>query len=67
LALLGLVRSSGETVSAFARRVKLASEKMLKAEPAKAGAASKIERRQREIVSTLKLLDEYEKNRWRNS
>ena len=65
---LGFVRGSGETVSAFACRVRQTSENILKEEFARAGASTaKIERRQRELSVALKRLDEYEENRWRNS
>ena len=67
LARFGFVRNSGETVSAFAARAKLASENMFKAEPDKAGPTPKIERRRHEFKQALKQLDEYEKNRWRNA
>ena len=67
LARFGFVRNSGETVSAFAARTKLASENMFKAEPDKAGPTPKIERRRHEFKQALKQLDEYEKNRWRNA
>ena len=61
LARMGFVRMSGETVSAFESRVRLASECVLKENVSK----PKAERQKRILNLALKQLEEYEKNRWR--
>ena len=66
LARFGFARSPGETVSSFANRI----EKTLqKAEDTEASANKKSkkahEHRKQECSTVLKLLSEYEKNRWR--
>ena len=80
LARLGFVRISGETVSAFMRRVERSIAEMPNAEKpivenrsgkfARTGdsprARKKAERIKRECSLVLNQLGEYEKNRWRN-
>ena len=67
---LGFVRIPGETVAAFMQRVQHASAKMLNEQTrsnVSPRARKKQERSRRECTQVLKLLEEYENNRWRNA
>ena len=65
LARMGFVRAPGETVSAFAIRVRLVENYKKTPSKVNSNESAKIERREREIALAVKHLEDYESNRWR--
>ena len=65
LARMGFVRAPGETVSAFAIRVRLVENYKKTPSKENSNESAKIERREREIALAVKHLEDYESNRWR--
>lgn len=66
LSRFGFVRLPGETVFAFATRVKSSIEQIKKTSSKEDASKSKTERRLRELALAVSLLDDYENHRWRN-
>ena len=62
----GFVRAAGETVSAFANRVRSSIEQTKKTPSKEDASKSKTEQRLRELATAVSLLDDYENHRWRN-
>ena len=62
----GFVRAAGETVSAFANRVRSSIEQTKKTPSKEDASKSKTEQRLRELAAAVSLLDDYENHRWRN-
>ena len=60
------MRLPGETVFAFATRVKSSIEQIKKTSSKEDASKSKTERRLRELALAVSLLDDYENHRWRN-
>ena len=67
LAQFGFMRLPGETVLAFANRVKSSMEQTKKTPSEEDASKSKTERRLRELATAVSLLDDYENHRWRNA
>ena len=67
LARFGFVRLPGETVFAFANRVKSSIEQTKKTPSKEDASKSKTEQRLRELATAVSLLDDYENHRWRNA
>ena len=66
LAQFGFMRLPGETVLAFANRVKSSIEQTKKTPSKEDASKSKTEQRLRELATAVSLLDDYENHRWRN-